>query len=109
MTPELGVVRRAAASYGAATQPVNRRLPEARRVRATRAIHERTERPQASARDGRGSRAHDVPTTLEVFALDAHELFWSFLPEAADPIERSGAFIRSHTRLSRGRAAERTT
>jgi epsilon-lactone hydrolase len=39
---------------------------------------------------------HGVETRLELFPVDAHafQLFWSFLPEAADAIDMAGAFIR---------------
>jgi acetyl esterase/lipase len=39
---------------------------------------------------------HDVDVRLELFPVDAHafQLFWSFLPEAADAIEAAGVFIR---------------
>jgi epsilon-lactone hydrolase len=39
---------------------------------------------------------HGVEVRLELFPVDAHafQLFWSFLPEAADAIETAGAFIR---------------
>ena len=37
-----------------------------------------------------------VDVRLELFPVEAHafQLFWSFLPEAADAIEAAGAFIR---------------
>jgi acetyl esterase/lipase len=39
---------------------------------------------------------HGVDTRLELFPVQAHafQLFWSFLPEAADAMETAGAFIR---------------
>ena len=39
---------------------------------------------------------HGVDARLELFPVDAHafQLFWSFLPEAADAMEAAGAFIR---------------
>ena len=39
---------------------------------------------------------HGVDARLELFPVQAHafQLFWSFLPEAADAIEAAGAFIR---------------
>jgi epsilon-lactone hydrolase len=39
---------------------------------------------------------HGVQTRLELFPVDAHafQLFWSFLPEAADAMDMAGAFIR---------------
>ncbi len=38
---------------------------------------------------------HGVDVRLELFPVDAHafQLFWSFLPEAADAIEAAGTFI----------------
>lgn len=40
---------------------------------------------------------HGVDARLELFPVDAHafQLFWSFLPEAADAMDAAGAFIRS--------------
>ncbi|MCW6003579.1 alpha/beta hydrolase fold domain-containing protein [Micromonospora sp. CPCC 205371] len=46
------------------------------------------------------AQAHGVDATLELHpATDAHpfQLFWSFLPEAADAVERLGAFVRQPT------------
>jgi acetyl esterase/lipase len=42
------------------------------------------------------ARAHGVDARLELFPVDAHafQLFWSFLPEAADAIDAAGQFIR---------------
>jgi acetyl esterase/lipase len=39
---------------------------------------------------------HGVDARLELFPVDAHafQLFWSFLPEAADAMDAAGAFIR---------------
>lgn len=39
---------------------------------------------------------HGVDARLELFPVEAHafQLFWSFLPEAADAMENAGAFIR---------------
>jgi acetyl esterase/lipase len=39
---------------------------------------------------------HGVDTRVELFPVQAHafQLFWSFLPEAADAMEAAGAFIR---------------
>jgi monoterpene epsilon-lactone hydrolase len=45
------------------------------------------------------ARSHGVDVRLELFPVDAHafQLFWSFLPEAADAIEAAGVFItRQH-------------
>ncbi|HTT30861.1 MAG TPA: alpha/beta hydrolase fold domain-containing protein [Solirubrobacteraceae bacterium] len=48
---------------------------------------------------------HGVDARLELFPVEAHafQLFWSFLPEAADAMEAAGAFIREI-----GGEAERT-
>jgi len=39
---------------------------------------------------------HGVDARLELFPVEAHafQLFWSFLPEAADALENAGRFIR---------------
>jgi acetyl esterase/lipase len=41
--------------------------------------------------------AHGVDATLEIYPADTHvfHVFWSFLPEAADALQRAGAFIRA--------------
>jgi acetyl esterase/lipase len=47
------------------------------------------------------ARAQDcgVDARLELFPVDAHafQLFWSFLPEAADAMDAAGAFIRDRS------------
>jgi acetyl esterase/lipase len=42
------------------------------------------------------ARQHGVDARLELFPVDAHafQLFWSFLPEAADAIDMAGNYIR---------------
>ena len=42
---------------------------------------------------------HGVDARLELFPVQAHafQLFWSFLPEAADAMEAAGAFIRGRS------------
>ena len=42
------------------------------------------------------ARTHGVEVRLELYPVDAHafQLFWSFLPEAADAFEAAGEFIR---------------
>jgi monoterpene epsilon-lactone hydrolase len=42
------------------------------------------------------AREHGVPAQLQLYPTDAHafQLFWSFLPEAADAIESAAQFIR---------------
>ena len=49
------------------------------------------------------AREHGVDVRLEVFPVDAHafQLFWSFLPEAADAMDMAGSYIRE---LHGGRA-----
>lgn len=43
------------------------------------------------------AQEHGMDVRLELFPVDAHafQLFWSFLPEAADAIEAAGLFIRA--------------
>ena len=52
------------------------------------------------------AKEHGVDARLELFPVEAHafQLFWSFLPEAADAMEAAGAFIREF-----GIQAERAT
>jgi monoterpene epsilon-lactone hydrolase len=48
-------------------------------------------------------REQGVDVRLEVFPVDAHafQLFWSFLPEAADAMDMAGSYIRElHGRLA---------
>jgi acetyl esterase/lipase len=47
---------------------------------------------------------HGVDARLELFPVQAHafQLFWSFLPEAADAMEAAGAFIRELVTELRG-------
>jgi epsilon-lactone hydrolase len=42
------------------------------------------------------ARKHGVYTRLEVYPVEAHvfQLFWSFLPEAAEAVEQAGEFAR---------------
>lgn len=56
-------------------------------------------------RRSRPTQSHGVDVRLELFPVDAHafQLFWSFLPEAADAIEAAGVFI-----TRRSRSAEHT-
>jgi acetyl esterase/lipase len=46
------------------------------------------------------ARPHGVDVTLELYPVGTHvfHLFWSFLPEAADALEKVGAFTRRQTR-----------
>lgn len=50
---------------------------------------------------------HGVDAHLELFPVDAHafQLFWSFLPEAADAMAAAGAFIRDAAPVHRQRIA----
>ncbi len=51
---------------------------------------------------------HGVDARLELFPVEAHafQLFWSFLPEAADAMEAAGTYIREFaTEPERARAA----
>jgi acetyl esterase/lipase len=52
---------------------------------------------------------HGVAVRLQLYPVEAHafQLFWSFLPEAADAMEAAGAFIRERA-LSPGRALSET-
>jgi acetyl esterase/lipase len=42
------------------------------------------------------ARRHGVDARLELYAADTHvfQVFWSFLPEAADALAQAGAFTR---------------
>jgi acetyl esterase/lipase len=42
------------------------------------------------------AREHSVDARLELYSVDAHvfQLFWSFLPEAAEAVEAAGRFAR---------------
>jgi epsilon-lactone hydrolase len=42
------------------------------------------------------ARDHGVDARLELYSVDAHvfQLFWSFLPEAAEAVEAAGRFVR---------------
>jgi monoterpene epsilon-lactone hydrolase len=42
------------------------------------------------------AREHGVEARFELYPVQAHafQLFWSFLPEAADAFEAAGQFIR---------------
>ena len=67
---------------------------------------------QAATGDGRladaeglavRARAQGVEVRLELYPVQAHafQLFWSFLPEAADAFEAAGEFIREIDARSR--------
>ena len=53
------------------------------------------------------ARAHGVDARLELYPIDVHvfQLFWSFLPEAADALQHAGAFVAEVTRRDAARAA----
>jgi monoterpene epsilon-lactone hydrolase len=42
--------------------------------------------------------AHGVDARLDLYPIDAHafQLFWTFLPEAANAIQNAGRFIQAH-------------
>jgi acetyl esterase/lipase len=46
------------------------------------------------------ARAHGVDSRLELYPVETHvfQLFWAFLPEAADALEQAGAFVREVAR-----------
>jgi monoterpene epsilon-lactone hydrolase len=52
-------------------------------------------RPEAEALADR-ARDHGVDARLELYTADAHvfQIFWSFLPEAADALAQAGEFVR---------------
>jgi len=52
------------------------------------------------------ARAQGVDVRLELYPVEAHafQLFWSFLPEAADAFAAAGEFIRE---IAAGSAASR--
>ena len=51
------------------------------------------------------ARERALPSELQRYPTDAHafQLFWSFMPEAADAIEAAGHFIAQRTRPAAGR------
>ncbi|WP_305080827.1 alpha/beta hydrolase fold domain-containing protein [Pseudonocardia sp. TRM90224] len=53
------------------------------------------------------ARAHDVDARLELYPADTHafQLFWSFLPEAAEALQRAGTFVREIQRAADVRTA----
>jgi monoterpene epsilon-lactone hydrolase len=52
------------------------------------------------------ARAHGVDVSLELYPVPTHDfqMFWSFLPDAADAVHRAGRFIRD----TEGASADRT-
>lgn len=55
------------------------------------------------------AREHGVDVELELYPADTHsfQLFWSFLPEAADALQNAGKFIRRRSAESQGQHAAR--
>jgi acetyl esterase/lipase len=53
------------------------------------------------------ARSHDVDVRLDLYSVDAHvfQLFWSFLPEAAEALQAAGRFAREVTPTERLPAA----
>ena len=51
------------------------------------------------------ARTQGVAAELELYPSDAHafQLFWSFLPEAADALEAAGRFVAERLATGRGR------
>jgi epsilon-lactone hydrolase len=52
------------------------------------------------------ARTHGVDAALELYPVDAHvfQLFWSFLPEAAEALEAAGRFVRDGGAATAGAA-----
>jgi epsilon-lactone hydrolase len=65
-------------------------------------------RPEAEALAGR-AREHGVDARLELYTAETHvfQVFWSFLPEAADALAHAGQFVRDIL-PARGADASRT-
>jgi len=53
------------------------------------------------------AREHGVDARLDLYSVDAHvfQLFWSFLPEAAEALQKAGRFADDVTRPAPRRAA----
>jgi monoterpene epsilon-lactone hydrolase len=53
------------------------------------------------------AREHGVDARLDLYSVDAHvfHLFWSFLPEAAEALQKAGSFSREVTRTETRPAA----
>jgi epsilon-lactone hydrolase len=53
------------------------------------------------------ARRHGVDARLELYSVDAHvfQLFWSFLPEAAEALQAAGRFIREVRAAPRAESA----
>jgi acetyl esterase/lipase len=52
------------------------------------------------------ARRHGLDAKFELYPVDAHvfQLFWSFLPEAAEALEAAGAFVRGPGAATAGAA-----
>jgi epsilon-lactone hydrolase len=52
------------------------------------------------------ARKHGIDAALELYPVDAHvfQLFWSFLPEAAEALEAAGRFVREGGAATAGAA-----
>ena len=55
-------------------------------------------------------RAHGVDARLDLYAVDAHvfQLFWSFLPDAAESLQAAGRFVREVREAPRAQRAQRS-
>ena len=53
------------------------------------------------------ARSHDVDARLDLYSVDAHvfQLFWSFLPEAAEALQSAGRFVSEVTQAQRAESA----
>jgi len=53
------------------------------------------------------ARAHGIDARLELYSVDAHvfQLFWSFLPEAAEALQAAGRFVREVDSAQRAESA----
>jgi monoterpene epsilon-lactone hydrolase len=53
------------------------------------------------------ARSHGVDARLDLYSVDAHvfQLFWSFLPEAAEALQAAGRFAREVTQPRRAESA----
>ncbi len=55
-------------------------------------------------------RAHGVDARLDLYSVDAHvfQLFWSFLPDAAEALQAAGRFVREVREAPRAQRAQRS-
>ncbi len=56
------------------------------------------------------AQRHGVDARIELYPADTHvfQVFWSFLPEAADALQQAGTFIREVLDHEREQSRERT-